>query len=182
MGTAEPPVQHQSPAASKPLSGKHRKFAEGIVKALSQGEAYRHAYPKCKTADAAASRLLKNVTVCAEIERLRAKADERAGPAVLTYQEKREFLARLVRARVAVLPEDSDLWTSIKRTKDGTEFKLPDKLTAIETDNSLTGDDAPKKFEIETPPPVITVILDAPPPAPERAAAIGQSDWPGMRT
>lgn len=40
------------------------------------------------------------------------------------------------------LSEDSDLWQSIKRTEDGIEFRLPDKLRAVEVDNNLAGTDS----------------------------------------
>ncbi|MDB6174111.1 MAG: hypothetical protein JWL59_3422 [Chthoniobacteraceae bacterium] len=66
------------------------------------------------------------------------------GSAVLTLVEKRIFLARVVRAVISNLAADSDLWQSIKRTKNGIEFRLPDKLRAIEVDNNLasTGSEA----------------------------------------
>ena len=71
---------------------------------------------------------------------MRDKGDRLPGSAVLTYAEKRNFFARVVRAEVALLPADSDLWGSIKRTKDGVEYRLPDKLAAIRLDNDLAGD------------------------------------------
>lgn len=61
---------------------------------------------------------------------------------LLTIEEKRVFLARIVRARVAELPEDSDLWISVKRTEKTAEFRLPDKLAAIKADNDLAGEGA----------------------------------------
>jgi hypothetical protein len=60
---------------------------------------------------------------------------------VLTQLEKRSFLARIVRARIIKLPEDSDLWQTIKPTKEGNEFRLPDKLRALRQDNDLAGED-----------------------------------------
>ncbi|MDB6152454.1 MAG: Terminase small subunit [Chthoniobacteraceae bacterium] len=70
---------------------------------------------------------------------MRAVAEKMAGSAVLTLMEKRIFLARVVRAVISNLANDSDLWQSIKRTKTGIEFRLPDKLRAIEVDNNLAG-------------------------------------------
>jgi hypothetical protein len=61
---------------------------------------------------------------------------------VLTLMQKRIFLARVVRAVIANEPDSSDLWQSIKRTKDGTEYRLPDKLAAIKIDCDLAGDGA----------------------------------------
>jgi hypothetical protein len=71
---------------------------------------------------------------------MRAKGDEKAGSAVLTYAQKRAFCARVMRSAAAPLPHDSPLWQSIKHTKDGVEYRLPDKLKAIELDNDLSGD------------------------------------------
>lgn len=126
------------------LSGPHRQFCEGVVSGLTFSDAYRAAYPEAAPENARknAARLTAREDIQAEIARLRAVADERAGSAVLTLMEKRIFLARIVRACVALLPEDSDLWQSIKRTEDATEFRLPDKLAAIRLDNDLAGEGA----------------------------------------
>ena len=63
-----------------------------------------------------------------------------AGGAVLTLAEKRSFMARLLRARPALLERDSDLWQSIKTTETGTEYRLPDKIAAVKLDNELAGE------------------------------------------
>ncbi|MGV3532603.1 MAG: hypothetical protein ACO1QR_09565 [Chthoniobacteraceae bacterium] len=124
------------------ISGPRRKFAEGIVSGLSAAAAYRQAYPNSAPGNAhkLASRLTGNPDVQAEIARLPSAADQQAGSAVLNLMEKRIFLARVVRAAVANLPEDSDLWVSIKRTESGTEYRLPDKLAAVKVDNDLAGE------------------------------------------
>ncbi|MDB6172075.1 MAG: Terminase small subunit [Chthoniobacteraceae bacterium] len=123
------------------MTGPRQKFCEGIVTGLTATEAYLAAYPKAsrRGAEVCGSRLLRNVEVSAEIARMRAVAEKMAGSAVLTLMEKRIFLARVVRAVISQLAADSDLWQSIKRTKDGIEFRLPDKLRAIELDNNLAG-------------------------------------------
>lgn len=115
------------------LSGRHRKFAEGIVRGLTATDAYAAAYPKSSPANANknAPRLVRNAEIRAEVERLRAKSDEIAGSAVMDRAEILMFLTRIVRARVALLPADSDLWESVKHSKFGTEYRLPDKLGAI---------------------------------------------------
>lgn len=84
--------------------------------------------------------LLAKPSIKAEIERLRAKADEKAGSAVLTLAEKKSFIARLLRAKPGQLEQDSDLWQSIKLSANGIEMRLPDKLAAIKLDNDLSGD------------------------------------------
>jgi hypothetical protein len=124
------------------LTGPRRKFCEGIVSGLSAAEAYRAAYPR-SSADSArgnAFRLSRDEEIKAEIAALRAKGNKEAGSAVLTYAEKRGFFASVVQGQAALLPHDSPLWQSIKHTKDGTEYRLPCKLRAIELDNDLAGD------------------------------------------
>jgi hypothetical protein len=124
------------------LSGPQQKFCEGIVAGLNGTEAYLAAYPNARhrSAGRGATRLLAEESVRSEISRLRAEAQKQAGSAVLTLIEKRTFLARVVRARPALLEEDSDLWQSVRHTKHGTELRLPDKLAAIAKDNDLAGD------------------------------------------
>lgn len=126
----------------KTISGPQRKFCEGIIKGLSNTEAYLKAYPKssAEAARRSASDLLTKPDIQACIAELREKADNRPGSAVLTRAQKRDFLARLVMARVGELPPDSDLWNSIKTTDQGIEYKLPDKLNAIKLDNDLAGE------------------------------------------
>lgn len=127
---------------TKPLSGRRQKFCDGVVSGLTAAEAYRAAYPKAAPENARknATRLMSDDEVKAEISRQRAEAEKIAGSSVLTCAEKRMFFARVVRAQVAKLSEDSDLWQSIKRTKEGVEYRLPDKLGAIKADNNLAGD------------------------------------------
>lgn len=80
-----------------------------------------------------------------EIARLRDEASRQPGYCVLTVAQKRDFLYRLVTAKVSELSADSDLWNSIKTTEHGVEYKLPDKLKAIETDNDLAGEGSEAK-------------------------------------
>ena len=124
------------------LSGPRQKFCEGIVTGKTVTDAYAEAYPKASRPAACAhgARLMAKPEIRAELGRLRSLAEQQAGGAVLTLMEKRIFLARIVRACIAKLPEDSDLWASIKRTEAGVEFRLPCKLAAIREDNDLAGE------------------------------------------
>ena len=46
-----------------------------------------------------------------------------------------------MRAQIALLAHDSDLWQSMHRSSRGTFFyRLPDKLEAISLDNKLSAD------------------------------------------
>ena len=124
------------------LSGPQRKFCEGVVAGDTAADAYAAAYPNAAHTSSGkqASKLLATPEVQEEIARLRDKADHQAGSAVMTLVEKRSFLARIVRARPALLEDDSDLWQSVKRTKDSIELKLPDKLSALSRDSDLAGE------------------------------------------
>lgn len=123
------------------LSGPQRKFCDGIVKGLKKGAAYRAAYPDStpRAASASACDLLKNPNIEAEIQRLRAKADEKAGSAVLTLMEKRMKLARIVRAKPSDASEDNEDCETVM-TKAGPFTTFPDKLAAIKLDNDLAGE------------------------------------------
>lgn len=111
---------------------------------LNATQAYLAAYPKSSYAAAgrSASDLLKIPEIVSEIERLKAASATQPGYCVLTLAEKRDFLCRLVKAKVGELDANSDLWNSVKTTKDGTEYKLPDKLAAIRADCDLAGEGA----------------------------------------
>lgn len=115
------------------LTGPQRKFCELYAVDKNGTAAYRVAYPKSSEAAArsSAATLLAKPNIQAEIDEIRRKGAELAGSAALTLAEVHSFVARAVRARVAKLEADSDLWVSIKRGKDGTEYRLPDKLAAI---------------------------------------------------
>lgn len=115
------------------LSGPRQKFCEGIVAGLNATQAYIGAYPKSsvEAARRSASDLLTNPDVQAEIERMRKKAEERAGSAVLTLAEKRMKLAAIVRQE--------------KPEIDGCELSVTDKLKAIALDNDLAGEGSEAK-------------------------------------
>ena len=129
------------------LSAQQQRFCAVFATDGNAAAAYRAAYPSSSVdaANTSASRLLKNADIQAEVSRIRNAATGVVGMAVLSIAEKRDFIARLVRARVGELPRDSDLWQSIKTTDAGTEYRLPDKLRAIMADNDLAFDGAEAK-------------------------------------
>ena len=123
------------------------KFAAGVAAGLSDGAAYAAAFPKSKHPAKDAARLLSDKNpekpeILGEIQRIRRKAEEMGGSELLTLIEKRKFLAKLVRSRLADEPEDSDLWQEISHTEAGTKRKLADKLKAITIDNDLASEGA----------------------------------------
>ncbi|MGV3532602.1 MAG: terminase small subunit [Chthoniobacteraceae bacterium] len=109
------------------LSGPRKLFAEGIASGLNATEAYRAGYAKSSPAAARAhgARLVANGDVQAEVERLRAKAEEKGGSAVMTLLQKRMLLAEIVRS-----PDDMFR---------GHKLRTSDRIAAINLDHELAG-------------------------------------------
>jgi hypothetical protein len=123
----------------------HRKFCEGIVTGLSGVRAYALAYPRCslKTARLNASHLRAKPHIQGEIAPLRAQADASSGSAVLALIEKRRWLARVVRANLALLnPKiDGELLVSLYvdealKKPHMRKICIADKVVAIEFDTT----------------------------------------------
>lgn len=133
--------------ALKELSALHLKFCEGIALKVPRSEAYRAAYPLCsqRAAPSKACRLLKDPLIKAEILRLRKAAEALPGSTVMLLAEKREYLARVKRAKGAKIDEtkDADLIQGLKYDRFGNRIiEIPCKLRAIQIDNDLSGDGA----------------------------------------
>jgi len=142
------------------MTGPQLKFAQGVAQGLCQADAYQAAYPRSnrKSASTNGGRLLRRDDIQEEIRRLRNLAETLPGSPLLTIREKREFLARIIRAKVGALADegpdgpDADLWESVKITDRSSEYKLPSKLMALKADNDLAGDgeDAEKNSDALT--------------------------------
>lgn len=136
------------------LSPQQLAFCDNIVDGLDQTEAYRLAYPKCKSGHAqSASALLRNPKIRAEIQRLRAATESER---TLSRQEKREFLASVVRAKVDELDGMSPLIQKKKvktvtdkdgGTSESIELEMMSKSQAIVIDNQMMGDNEPERVE-----------------------------------
>lgn len=59
---------------------------------------------------------------------------------LLTLEEKRQFLADVLRTPVGEVDESSPLCQSVKWSEAGKEIKMPCKLKAIAQDNDLAGE------------------------------------------
>jgi hypothetical protein len=138
------------------LTGPQMRFVEGIVEGKSATDAYADAFPHSgrDSARASAARLMKEPDIKEEIRRMRSEAEKIAGSAVLTLAQVHSFLYRIVTCRIADLPEDSDLFVSIKRHcvrgEEGAEiveYKIPDKLGAIAKWMDLKGEGATAKAD-----------------------------------
>lgn len=99
-----------------------------------------------KISDSSACRaggiILQKEHAKAYVEELKAKVAERAQQKrFLSLDEKREFLARLVRTPIADIDEESELAEEMRVANDGTtSVKIPSKLKAIELDARIMGE------------------------------------------
>lgn len=101
-------------------NARHEKFAQGIASGLSQRKAYRAAFPnannwKDETVDSKASHLAKDDKVLA---RLRELAEKTTTKAVMSIQERKEWLSQVVQ---------------------NDEEELKDRLRAVDTLNKMDG-------------------------------------------
>lgn len=125
------------------LNPRQRKFAELVATGIPAGRAYEQAgYDSRGTdADANAARLIANDKVSRFVQSLRWEAETESKKAtILTIQQKREFLARVVQTPIGTVDEDSDLCQAFKLGESTREIKMPDKLRAIELDSRLAGE------------------------------------------
>lgn len=122
---------------------RHEAFAFEVFKGMPKGidpiDIYRKLYPKVskQSAPAAASRLLKIVK-----DRLQELKTSVYGKALLTMTERREWLARTVRANIKHLDlsVDGDLPEEITEENGKTRIKLASKRACIMDDARLAGD------------------------------------------
>lgn len=143
------------PTTPMQITPQQQIFADAVIQGMPQIEAYRKAGYKFKNAAtgwAASSRLAARPDVSAYIAAARMTA---AKSAVLTLQEKREFLARIVRTPLRAIDpndpdhKDGDLIKKYKYSsthgeegdRETEEFEKLDPLKALELDNKLSGDD-----------------------------------------
>ena len=135
--------------SERPLNDQQVKFCQIMVSGKPQTVAYQEAY-NCEnydTAGANATRLLKDARVIEYVSQLRKERDDAA---VLSIQQKREFLARVVNAKIGELTENDNLVQEVKIAPDGSiSLKIPSKTEAIKIDNAMMGHDAPKQVKVD---------------------------------
>lgn len=135
---------------------RHEAFARNIgIKGMSAAEAYRTGWPKAsrRRAETAGPALARKSQVKVRIAELKAEVAARAKEKdFLTLEEKRLFLARIVRTPLGEVNRDSDLcqeWSETTTKDGGSErIKMPSKLDAIKLDNELAPENDGKGFEI----------------------------------
>lgn len=124
----------------KPPRAKHDAFALHVASGMSDVKAYQKVF-KCSrvSAEKNAWRLRENDGVKARIAELHRKSD---ATAVLTMQERRQFMARVKRVNLHNFdPEiDGDLIDEITIEDGKKKFKLPSKRGCIMDDAKLAGE------------------------------------------
>jgi hypothetical protein len=135
-----------------PRDARLQRYADGILEGLEGWQAYKAAFPDCRTKPSAATghkRTSKRPDVKAYI---RAVRQARAEEMILSLRTKREFLFRIVTTPLTSIDLDSptrkdhDLLKKFKRTAtefgESVDIEKLDALKAIDLDNKLSGDDA----------------------------------------
>lgn len=136
---------------TKDVNILHREMAyvrNHYVKGMPKFRAYREAGYMASTVSAAwqgARQIEKRKRVQDYIrkiqEELAVQAQQEVDNEFLTFEEKRKFLAKVVRTPVAKVDEHDALASEVKESPDGTKtIKMPDKLKAVELDSRLVGD------------------------------------------
>ena len=137
------------------LTEKQKVFARGLFEGLSQRDAYKRAYDcstkKDKTVDELASRLSRNVKVRKYLDGLNCEVERSA---VLSRQERMEWLSDVVRTPIGKVDENSSLCQShcFTESEFGTTTKvtMPNKLAAITELNKMDGAYEPEKIEVKS--------------------------------
>lgn len=137
------------------LTEKQKEFARGVFEGKSQREAYKAAYDcskkKDKTVDELASRLSRNVKVQEYLSSLNAEVEK---VAIMSKQERMEWLSRVVTTPINAVDGESDLCQEYTETQgetfSSTKYKMPSKLGAIAELNKMDGAYEPEKIEVRS--------------------------------
>ena len=135
------------PALKNP---KHEAFARNVgIHGMSAAEAYRTGWPEASkaTAETEGPALARKPHVNLRVMEFREEAAKRAAEKdFLSVEEKRAFLAKIVRTPLGEVTKDSELcqeWSLTDGERTTTErIKMPSKLDAIKIDNDLATDGA----------------------------------------
>lgn len=120
------------------LTAKQEKFVQNIVKGMSQIDAYKDAYDTKRMSDNAisveASRLMQNPKITLRQKEL---VDAVAKPAIMTAQERLEFLTRVIKGE-----EKEKVMNIVNGEEVVTEIPslLKTKLNAVDIMNKMQGE------------------------------------------
>ena len=131
----------------KELNSKQLQFCYNLAEGMNQTQAYMKAYEDSteETARANGHKLLTNADIKLKVDELRKIHDDSR---VLSLQEKREFLAGVVRTPLKGIDANSPLIQDISVTKTTnkngeititSKLKLVSKADAIKIDNAMMG-------------------------------------------
>ena len=146
------------------VSVKKKEFARLLVEVkMSKADAYRKAYKRKDmsndAASKAASRLSKDGEVLRMIDELNKQLDKSA---VLTRQQRMEWLSRVVTTPIGNVDSASDLCQEVSMDETGAKFKMPSKIAAIAELNKMDGAYTPQKMEVDAGENFITLLSSLP--------------------
>ena len=133
------------------LKPTFQRFADYILAGMTQTEAYQKTHPKCspKACESKGARLVRNGKIAEYINNAVNRESEKT---YLSREEKRQFLADIVRKPVGELNRDSPLCETFEVTSNaqGTRevVKMMSKASAIQIDNKMMGHEAPTEHNV----------------------------------
>lgn len=133
-----------------------------VVEGLPIWKAYARAFrlPETKHLNPRGAKILSHPHVAHYVVELRKELEERSkSERFLSIEEKRAFLAKIVRTPVGDLHPDHELVQEMKIGRDGTTLKMPPKLQAIELDAKLAGE-LREKLDVEVSPRIVEIAED----------------------
>lgn len=146
------------------VTEKKKEFARLLVEVkMSKADAYRKAYKRKDlsndAANKAAYRLSKDDVVLRMIDELNKQLDKSA---VLTRQQRMEWLSRVVTTPIGNVDSASDLCQEVSMDETGAKFKMPSKIAAIAELNKMDGAYTPQKMEVDAGENFITLLASLP--------------------
>ena len=146
------------------VTEKKKEFARLLVEVkMSKADAYRKAYKRKDlsndAANKAAYRLSKDDVVLRMIDELNKQLDKSA---VLTRQQRMEWLSRVVTTPIGNVDSASDLCQEVSMDETGAKFKMPSNIAAISELNKMDGAYTPQKMEVDAGENFITLLSSLP--------------------
>lgn len=134
-----------------PRDARLQRYADGILEGLEGWQAYKQAFPDCKTKDSAHTGHKRSKGRPDVRRYIHAIRQRQASAAVLSLTHKREFLCRIVTTPLTSIDLDSpthkdhDLLKKFRRSSteagESVDMEKLCSLKAIELDNKLAGED-----------------------------------------
>ncbi len=144
------------------LNERQRQFVEHVVAGMPLTDAYRAAYPKCRSLLSAKNGVraaMRKPWVQEYLRQFRAEVMQRSiHHALISRQEVVEFLTAVIRTPAAQVDELSRLCQSFKKTATTHEIRMPGKLEAIDRLCHIMGWYAPEKIEHAPSDPLLDLL------------------------